>query len=110
MNVTPLHLFRDISRYLKHDLQREFFGWLRIVVYYTGVLILLFGFGAWLIAKTKPFPPQNIVIAEGQLGSAYQQTAQTIKNNLHKLGFNVLLSGTSGQVAGFEKLASETDS
>lgn len=110
MKVTPFQLFRDISRYLKHDLRREFFGWLRLSVYYAVLLTVVIGAALWLVATTKPFPPKNIVIAEGQLGSAYQQTAQTIKNNLEKLDFHALLSGTNGQVAGFEKLASDTDS
>ena len=110
MQVTPFHLFRDISRYLKYDLKREFFGWLRLGVYYAFILAIFIILASWIVASTKPFPPKNIVIAEGQLGSAYQQTAQTIKDNLAKLGFNALLTSTSGQVAGFEKLASDTDS
>lgn len=110
MQVTPFHLFRDISRYLKHDLRREFYGWLRLTIYYAGILTAAAILTAWIVASTKPFPPKNIVIAEGQLGSAYQQTAQTIKDNLNKLGFHALLTSTSGQIAGFEKLASDTDS
>ena len=110
MKVTPFQFFRDISRYFKHDLRREFFGWLRLAIYYAGILTAIAGFTIWAIAATKPFPPKNIIIAEGQMGSAYQQTAQAIKENLKTLGFHALLTGTAGQVAGFEKLASETDS
>ena len=109
MRVTPVQFFRDVSRYLKYDLRQELLGWVRLAVYYTGLLAILVFVAIWLVSVTKPLPPKNLVIADGQMGSAYQDTALKIKENLAKLGFNALLKGTAGQVEGFQRLTSDTD-